>query len=82
MTWPPIAGNILTPVNPWIWPKSSTNGVDRQRPIEEGGRLLRAVPVTLGLTDRQNAELVSGELTEGQEVVTGTEGAAPPGGRP
>jgi HlyD family secretion protein len=35
--------------------------------------LLRAVPVTLGLIDNQFAELLDGALTEGQEVVTGTE---------
>jgi HlyD family secretion protein len=39
--------------------------------------LLRAVPVTLGLYDNQWAELVEGNLTEGQEVVTGL-GTAPP----
>jgi HlyD family secretion protein len=40
------------------------------------GTLLRAVPVTLGLTDNQFAELVEGNLQQGQEVVTGTEDAA------
>jgi HlyD family secretion protein len=37
------------------------------------GPLLRAVPVTIGLTENQFAELIEGELTEGQAVVTGTE---------
>jgi HlyD family secretion protein len=37
------------------------------------GPLLRAVPVTLGLMENQFAELLEGELTEGQAVVTGTE---------
>lgn len=47
----------------------------------QDGPLLRAVPVTLGLIDHQNAELVSGDLKEGDAVVTGTEGPQPPGGR-
>jgi HlyD family secretion protein len=37
------------------------------------GELLRAVPVTLGLIENQYAELLDGELTEGQAVVTGTD---------
>lgn len=47
----------------------------RQRRIVwvKDGELLRAVPVTLGLIDNQYAELVEGGLSEGQEVVTGTE---------
>jgi HlyD family secretion protein len=44
----------------------------------QDGDLLRAVPVTLGLIENQFAELVEGELTEGQAVVTGTEGAYSP----
>ena len=39
------------------------------------GELLRAVPVTLGLIENQYAELVDGDLAEGQQLVTGTEGA-------
>jgi HlyD family secretion protein len=39
------------------------------------GKLLRAVPVTLGLTDNQFAEVLEGDLSDGQEVVTGTEDA-------
>lgn len=39
----------------------------------QDGLLLRAIPVTLGLMDGQFAEVISGELTEGQLVVTGTE---------
>jgi HlyD family secretion protein len=42
------------------------------------GQLLRAVPVTLGLIENQFAELVGGALTEGQEVVAGTEAASTP----
>ena len=42
------------------------------------GELLRAVPVTLGLYDNQWAELIEGNLTEGQEVVTGLGAALPP----
>jgi HlyD family secretion protein len=37
----------------------------------QDGPWLRAVPVTLGLMENQFAELVSGDLSEGQEVVTG-----------
>jgi HlyD family secretion protein len=39
----------------------------------QDGLLLRAVPVTLGLIDNQYAEILSGDLTDGQAVVTGTE---------
>jgi HlyD family secretion protein len=42
------------------------------------GEWLRAVPVTLGLMDNQFAELLTGDLSEGQPVVTGTESALPP----
>ncbi|WP_020469042.1 efflux RND transporter periplasmic adaptor subunit [Zavarzinella formosa] len=42
------------------------------------GNLLRAVPVTLGLMDGQFAELLTGDLTEGQELVTGVEGEKRP----
>lgn len=35
--------------------------------------LLRAVPVTLGMMENHFSELVNGELTEGQNVVIGTE---------
>jgi HlyD family secretion protein len=38
------------------------------------GQQLQAVPLTLGLIDNQFAEIVSGDLSEGQAVVTGTEG--------
>jgi HlyD family secretion protein len=42
------------------------------------GELLRAVPITLGLIENQYAELLDGDLTEGQEIVIGTEtGSAP-----
>jgi HlyD family secretion protein len=50
--------------------------------VQDNG-LLRAVPVTLGLADHQNSELLGGELAEGQEVVTGAENVPNgPGGRP
>jgi HlyD family secretion protein len=45
--------------------------------VQEGS-LLRAVPVTLGLIDNQFAELLTGDLSEDQAVVTGTESAAAP----
>jgi HlyD family secretion protein len=39
----------------------------------QDGDSLRAVPVTLGLIENQFAEIVEGDLSEGQAVVTGTE---------
>jgi HlyD family secretion protein len=44
----------------------------------QDGPLLRAVPVTLGLIENQFAEVVDGDLSEGQAVVTGLESAFPP----
>ena len=38
--------------------------------VQEGD-LLKAVPVTLGLMENQYVELLGGDLTEGQAVVTG-----------
>ncbi|HEV3385403.1 MAG TPA: hypothetical protein VG097_11360, partial [Gemmata sp.] len=42
------------------------------------GELLRAVPVTLGLIENKYAEVVLGNLTEGQEVVVGIETGSSP----
>jgi HlyD family secretion protein len=42
------------------------------------GILLRAVRVTLGLIDHRYAEILRGELTDGQVVVTGVEGSLQP----
>lgn len=42
---------------------------------QDNDKLLRAIPVTLGLTETQFAEIVEGELTEGQKLVIGTEAA-------
>jgi HlyD family secretion protein len=42
------------------------------------GNLLRAIPVTLGLIENQYAELLEGDLAEGDPVVTGTETATTP----
>lgn len=39
----------------------------------QDGLLLRAVPVTLGLIENQYAEIVGGDLVEGQAIVTGVE---------
>lgn len=48
-------------------------------PAREGApTLLRAVPVTLGLIENRFAELLDGGLSEGSEVVTGTEAISPP----
>jgi HlyD family secretion protein len=41
--------------------------------VQDGPLLLRAVPVTLGLIDNQFAEVLEGDLHDGQAVVTGTE---------
>jgi HlyD family secretion protein len=38
------------------------------------GIQVKAVPVTIGLQDGQYAELVSGDIKSGQELVTGLEG--------
>jgi HlyD family secretion protein len=51
----------------------------RQRVVwVQDGELLRAVPVTLGLMESQFAEFLTGDLSEGQAVVTGTESAYAP----
>jgi HlyD family secretion protein len=39
----------------------------------QDGRLLRAVPVTLGLIENQNAEIIEADLKEGDALVTGIE---------
>lgn len=44
----------------------------------QDGPHLRAVAVTLGLVESQYAELVGGDLSEGQAVVTGTESPSQP----
>ena len=44
----------------------------------QDGRFLRAVPVTLGLIENRYAELIRGDLEEGQVVVTGVEGSLQP----
>jgi HlyD family secretion protein len=48
---------------------------DRSRRVVwiQEDKLLRAVPVTLGLMDHRYAELLNGELRDGQTVVTGVE---------
>jgi HlyD family secretion protein len=52
----------------------------RQRRVVwvQDGMLLRAVPVKLGLVEHQFAEIVEGDLADGQAVVTGIETAMPP----
>ena len=53
---------------------------NRQRRLVwvQDGPLLRAVPVMLGLIENRYAEVVGGDLAEGQAVVTGTGDAASP----
>lgn len=69
-----------TTANEDTGPQTATEKADlsrkRQRRLVwvKEGELLRAVPVVLGLIENQFAELLEGDLTEGQEVVTGTEG--------
>jgi HlyD family secretion protein len=46
----------------------------------EEGQWLRAVPITVGLIDNQNAELLGGDLEEGQKLVTAID-IVPSGGR-
>jgi HlyD family secretion protein len=43
--------------------------------IEEKGKL-RAIPVTLGVTDGTHTELLSGDLKPGDEVATGQNAGA------
>lgn len=48
--------------------------------VQDGG-LLKAIPVEVGLSDSKFTELVSGELKEGQQLVTRLD-TTPPGGPP
>lgn len=45
--------------------------------IKDGDSKVKAVPITIGLMDGQYAELVSGDLKPGDELVTGLEGEDP-----
>jgi HlyD family secretion protein len=82
--WPEDKHYVETPAaTPTEGKKSSaTEKADRSRQRQQrivwikDGELLRAVPVTLGLIENQFAELVSGALTQAQEVVTGTASGA------
>jgi hypothetical protein len=47
-------------------------------PCQSCARLLRAVPVTLGLIQNQFAELLAGDLAEDDELVIGTETTTAP----
>ena len=53
----------------------ATAARNRQRRLVwvQDGNFLRAVPVVLGLSDNHHAELLGGDLQEGQVVVTGVE---------
>ncbi len=61
--------------------KSASEKADQSRNRQhrtvwvQDGELLRAVPITLGLIENQYAELLDGELKEGQAVVIGIETA-------
>jgi HlyD family secretion protein len=64
--------------------RSASEKVERSRGRQrrvvwvQDGDLLRAVPVKLGLIENQFAELLEGDLTEDQAVVTGTESPLAP----
>lgn len=62
------------------------DGVPARKPVGRPGSRLwvldasgvpEAVPVTFGLSDGGMTEIVSGELTEGSEVIVGTQGPGP-----
>jgi HlyD family secretion protein len=59
--------------------KSATEKADQSRNRQhrnvwvQDGDLLRAVPLTLGLIENQYAEIIDGDLKEGQPVVVGVE---------
>jgi HlyD family secretion protein len=64
----PAAGEGAAPRNRaqrWVWVAD--------------GELLSAVPVVTGLSDKRSAEIVSGGLREGQEVITGLQTATAKG---
>jgi len=54
--------------------KSAKSRQDRVVWVQDG-KLLRAVPITLGLIENQNAQLIGNKLEEGQALVVGVEGA-------
>ncbi|MBI3821612.1 MAG: HlyD family efflux transporter periplasmic adaptor subunit, partial [Planctomycetes bacterium] len=59
--------------------KAKTAAAKSERHVwVQDGKLLRAVPVTLGLTEHQYAELRKGDLREGDVVVTGIEANVTP----
>jgi HlyD family secretion protein len=59
--------------------KADQAGKRRQRVVwVQDGPALRAVPITLGLIENQFAEVVRGDLTEDQPLVTGLENAFVP----
>ena len=53
-------------------------GRQRRTVWVQDGNLLRAVPITLGLIENQFAEVLAGDIAEGQAIVTGIEGALLP----
>lgn len=63
--------------------KSAAEKADQSRKRQfrvvwvQNGEFLQAVPITLGLIENQYAEIVGGDLVEGQAVVTGIETAPP-----
>lgn len=49
--------------------------------VADGDFLLRAIEITTGLSDSQFTEMLTGELNEGDELVTGIKTLQPGGGR-
>ncbi len=73
-----VEGALITPAEGGLKrsaEEKAEQAKKRQRRVVwvQDGPLLRAVPVTLGLMENQYAELLSGDLTEGQVVVTGVD---------
>jgi HlyD family secretion protein len=60
-------------------PARASSGGDHARGVVwvEDGNFIRPVKLHLGVTDSVNTEVISGELTEGQKIITGD---APAGG--
>ncbi|MGE3313697.1 MAG: hypothetical protein AB7O26_01190, partial [Planctomycetaceae bacterium] len=55
--------------------EKATLAQNRQKRIVwvQGEQFLRAIPIIVGIFDNQFAELVEGELTEGQSLVIGAD---------
>ncbi len=70
---PPASGGENAPKRTAGEKADQARNRQNRRVWVQDGLLLRAVPITLGLIDNQFAEVIKGDLTDGQAVVTGTE---------